>query len=378
MNVAASPVEQNSPLEIEAKFVLPDDSLFVRLRESPELTPGYKLGDPFEQVVIDRYLDAPDLRLLRQGYGLRVRSVQSQQVVTLKSRRISDPSAVFRRTEIEAPLGPMAQVKQVTGWPEEVAAAVTPLLGKARLATLCVLKQHRIKRAVYARQSRTGRPLKRPRVVAELSLDTVHIHAKLTGPALAHTYELEIELASGASEEELLVLVDAVKSQMKTEASPQSKLEHALKVIGRHPSETPENWQGIYPKMHMAEACRLIWHEQLTEMLHLEAGVRFSDDPEYVHAMRVATRRARAAARLYDEFFEQKTIRSYLRDLRMTARLLGAVRDLDVAIEKLDRFARERQVDDQPGVQNLLAAWRSRRDKAHTEDVGLVRQQAVR
>ena len=39
----------------------------------------------------------------------------------------------------------------------------------------------------------------------------------------------------------------------------------------------------------MAEACRALWRVQFLHMLGVEAGVRFSADPEYVHQMRVAT-----------------------------------------------------------------------------------------
>ena len=151
----------------------------------------------------------------------------------------------------------------------------------------------------------------------------------------------------------------ALQTQVAMDPSPVSKLEHALDVIGRHPATAPENWQGMQADMHMAEACRLIWREQLTQMVLNEAGVRFSSNPEYVHDMRVATRRARAAAKLYGDYFKPKAIRRYLRYLRRTARLLGAVRDLDVAIGKLERFGGKKKGTARHfGLQSWRQRWR--------------------
>ena len=83
--------------------------------------------------------------------------------------------------------------------------------------------------------------------------------------------------------------------------------------------------------------------------------------------MRVATRRARAAAKLYGDYFKPKAIRRYLRSLRRTARLLGAVRDLDVAIGKLERFGVKRKGYGAGRLAATLDGWRTRRTAAHAE-----------
>ena len=115
----------------------------------------------------------------------------------------------------------------------------------------------------------------------------------------------------------------------------------------------------------MAEACRLVWRDQLTTMLLNEAGARFGDDPEFVHDMRVAIRRARAAVKLYGDYFRPKAIRRIRKGLRRTAQALGAVRDLDVAILRLESFARP------PGkntdLLDTLAQWRAQRSAAHAD-----------
>ena len=240
--------------------------------------------------------------------------------------------------------------------------------GQSTLQPLCVLRQRRVKRMITAMRRITPNRRSAKRVtVGELSLDEVCICAVEGGPTLARYHELEIELARGVDETELHALVAALQTELQTDPSPQSKLEFALTIVGSHPAGAPEDLQGIQREMHMAEACRLIWREQITAMLLNEAGVRFSANPEFVHDMRVATRRARAAARLFGDYFRTKAIRRHLKALRQTARLLGAVRDLDVAIDKLDRFARRSGKRTAAALADMLDEWRARRAAAHSE-----------
>jgi CHAD domain-containing protein len=366
-----------APQEIEAKFLVSDPALVAPLRTAAELAPGYRLQDAGEVRLVDEYVDTPDFRLLRNGYGLRIRRHGARLLATLKSRRLDsvngDRDALFERLEIEEPLAFSPTLSPITGWPDAIMLAIAPLLnGAAGLQTICRLEQTRQKRLVIASpgtesSADAGAEHNDGATLAELSFDAICIRSGGDGPLLAHSYELEIELLAGRAQGELPALVAVLQNGLALAPSPVSKLEHALSIIGRHPAEAPENWQGLRSNMHMAEACRLIWREQLTALLLNEAGVRFSVDPEYVHDMRVATRRARAAAKLYGEFFRPKAIRRHLRALQRTARLLGAVRDLDVAIARLLRFGgkRRRPAADQTAI--TLATWREQRAVAHAE-----------
>ncbi len=382
-------MSQPAPQEIEAKFLIGDPAQIAPLRTAPELAPAYPLEDIGVVEMVDEYLDTPDLRLLRQGYGLRIRSLADRQLVTLKSRRIADTSAaagtdtesIYRRMEIEEPLAAGATIAPIGGWPESIMQTLLPLLnGAQRLVPLCRLEQTRQKRTILGEhqaspnrsksgQGTPGRGMAKQMALAELSFDDVRVRADGAGPTLAHYGEMEIELTRGLDEAELHAIVAVLQTQLAMTPSPVSKLEHALDVIGRHPAAAPENWQGMQADMHMAEACRLIWREQLTQMVLNEAGIRYSTDPEYVHDMRVATRRARAAAKLYGDYFKPKAIRRYLHCLRRTARLLGAVRDLDVAIGKLERFGGKKKGANAAFRAAKLAAtlegWRQRRATAH-------------
>jgi CHAD domain-containing protein len=101
-------------------------------------------------------------------------------------------------------------------------------------------------------------------------------------------------------------------------------------------------------------------------MLAREEGTRDGSDLEDLHAMRVATRRQRAAWRVFGEAFDADRTQRYRKRLTAVARDLGAVRDLDVLIEAVEAY-RDRQVPaEAEALEPLLASWRSRRDAART------------
>jgi CHAD domain-containing protein len=72
--------------------------------------------------------------------------------------------------------------------------------------------------------------------------------------------------------------------------------------------------------------------KQLAEQLD---GIRAAEDIEYVHRARVATRRLRAAMRMFGDCFERKPFRRWRKAIRRTTAKLGKARDRDVQIEFL-------------------------------------------
>lgn len=219
-------MSQPAPQEIEAKFLVGDPALIAPLRTAAELAPTYPLEDVGVVELVDEYLDTQDLRLLRQGYGLRIRTGGEQQVVTLKSRRITDTASIYRRMEIEEPLAPDATIAPISGWPEGVMQTLLPLLnGATRLFPLCRLEQTRQKRTILGeRRATPNRRSTKQVALAELSFDDVRVRTDGEGPTLAHYGELEIELTRGLDETELHAIVAALQTQLAMEPSPVSKL----------------------------------------------------------------------------------------------------------------------------------------------------------
>src|SRR5208337_575958 len=69
-------------------------------------------------------------------------------------------------------------------------------------------------------------------------------------------------------------------------------------------------------------------------------GVKDAKDIEYIHRMRVASRRLRAALPLFSSCFPPKQYRSWMSEMRKITRALGEARDTDVQIEFLRSSAK--------------------------------------
>jgi len=74
---------------------------------------------------------------------------------------------------------------------------------------------------------------------------------------------------------------------------------------------------------------------QFASFVKHEPGARLGEDEEDVHDMRVATRRMRAALRLFRDYLPKRTTARMMRELRWIALALGEVRDLDVLITQI-------------------------------------------
>ncbi len=121
---------------------------------------------------------------------------------------------------------------------------------------------------------------------------------------------------------------------------------------------------GMVPTDPMPEAGRKALHYHFERMLQHEPGSRLGHDPEAVHDMRVATRRMRSAFRIMQPYFKKNATRDFRSSLRTTAQRLGAVRDLDVLLEKARRFE-----DAHPGADltPLYELWDRQRQVARSE-----------
>jgi CHAD domain-containing protein len=78
-------------------------------------------------------------------------------------------------------------------------------------------------------------------------------------------------------------------------------------------------------------------------------GVRIAEDIEYIHRMRVASRRLRAALPLFRSCFPKKQYGRWMNEIAGITRALGEARDADVQIAFLQKYKKKR-----------LAAWQKR------------------
>jgi CHAD domain-containing protein len=142
------------------------------------------------------------------------------------------------------------------------------------------------------------------------------------------------------------------------EAAPEAPVEpEAPRIVV---PKTP----GVLADDHLAEAGRKVLRFHLARMLAREAGTRLGKDAEELHAMRVATRRQRAAWRVFGEAFDDDRTLRYRNRLKAVARDLGAVRDLDVLIEAVEAYREKQSPAEAEALAPLLDGWRTRRDAA--------------
>ena len=95
---------------------------------------------------------------------------------------------------------------------------------------------------------------------------------------------------------------------------------------------------------------------------HLDAlvveitGVRAAEDIEYIHRMRVASRRLRNVLPIFRPAFPIKKIDAWGKEIRRITRSLGAARDLDVQLVSLNKFLDSVHSKSQfvPGIRRLI------------------------
>src|SRR5450759_4776517 len=121
-----------------------------------------------------------------------------------------------------------------------------------------------------------------------------------------------------------------------------------------------------------AEAGRKVLRFHLARMLARVPGVVAGEDPEQVHAMRVAARRMRAAWRVFGDGFEREARRRYQRDLREIGGRLGAVRDLDVLLEILSAYEAQRSNRGRASLRPIRDAWVAERETRRVELIDLL------
>ncbi|MEO5963910.1 MAG: CHAD domain-containing protein, partial [Candidatus Limnocylindrales bacterium] len=121
---------------------------------------------------------------------------------------------------------------------------------------------------------------------------------------------------------------------------------------------------GVAADDHLAEAARKVLRFHLARMVAREAGTRAGKESEELHGMRVATRRQRAAWRVFGVAFDQKRTDRHQRRLKLVARDLGGVRDLDVLIEAAVAYQAGQSAVESAAFEPLVGSWRRQRDAA--------------
>ena len=414
-------------MEVEAKFLVPDEETLARLIETASLAGcAVEPGEPRRDA--DTFLDTPDRRLLAAGYYFRRRETDDGVRLTLK-QLVAPSDGVLRREEIESLVAADVPVEE---WPAgDLRTRVEQLTGGEPLEAMLTLSQVRVARVV-----RRGR-----KEVAELSLDRVtasapdgdrgwleaEVEARGRGgdgdvAALAAALRDEwglvpegrakfsraLELAGDEDDGVLMAAAErAVHEAQASGEGARARRAQALLALDRGLSQVeagrvaglsdrrvrywlaryrvegtgiyddeavdpgsggaavaaPKKRPDILPSDTMTEAAVKTLKFHLAKMLEHEEGTRLGEDPEELHDMRVSTRRMRMALRVFADYLDADVMRPVLKGLRRTGRTLGAVRDLDVFNEKTQVYL-DGLPDERAGdLDGLLEAWKAERDK---------------
>ena len=350
-------------MEIEAKFVVPDEATYGRLL-ALEALGEYALVPAGEVRTADHYLDTANRALLHSGHAVRRRDWQDggPERVTLKAIGRAS-GAVHHRSEVEVEVPRDTPPER---WPSGAPRdTVLRIAHDEPLVEVLTLHQHRTTREV----------LKDGRRVAALSLDRI----EFAGGETARELEIELEHEGNVAD---LHGLERHLLPLGLQPQPLSKFERALAQMGG-PDAVPAKARGKRAKSigigaddPMLEAGRKILRFHWEQALAHEAGTIAGEDPEELHDMRVATRRQRAALRFMEPYCRRKALRPVRTGLRDLGGCLGAVRDLDVLLAAAREHQGTLAAEDARALQPLQRGWTRQRDVARGRMVEYLRGQA--
>ena len=113
--------------------------------------------------------------------------------------------------------------------------------------------------------------------------------------------------------------------------------------------------------------------EQVSQLESEINGTLIGGDIEYVHRMRVASRRLRSALKLFNIYFPENCAEKWRKEMKGITRALGNARDLDIQIQ-LVREKRQNLIDEscRPGYERLLLRLSQQRTRAQQKIISAI------
>lgn len=306
--------ERELKLAVNATFMLPDltDSALgvLEFRDLPELD------------LVSTYHDTTDLRLARAGVTLRFRSGdEGGPIWTLKLRVPGSNGSI--RDEVSFPGEPDTI-------PPGALDLVTALSRSSRLGPVATLRTRRRRWLLSGGGERE---------LAMLADDEVTV---LDGEqVVARFRELELE-SRGPELEQLIPIAERLQLAGAVLAEPVPKAVRAMGPRAAAPADLapievlPSDSAGRAVQAALAAGgIRLVSHDPGTRL----------GEPEALHQMRVATRRLRSDLRTFASLVDAAWARGLNDELAWLGDLLGAVRDMDVQIARLEEAAGDLRPD---------------------------------
>ena len=113
--------------------------------------------------------------------------------------------------------------------------------------------------------------------------------------------------------------------------------------------------RGISPDETLEVCARQIIVDYFHLMMSYKEGAKAGSDIEFVHEMRVTSRRLRAAMDNFAACFPEKPFKKQYKKVKSITQTLGAVRDLDVLIARFEKELSTLPEAEQADIRRLIA-----------------------
>lgn len=270
------------------------------------------------------YHDTDALTLFRWGITLRHRSGGKDEGWHMKLPVAGADGST--RDEMHLPL----EAGQIGSVPGAFIEVVAPLLREQPVGPVITLVTERTPTILL---SEDGRPL------AELVDDIVAVLHE--GRTVSVFREVEVE-ALDSEDPEALDALDAIVDFLVEHGAEPTSVSKAASALGPQTSAPPDvpALRAPEPDDLAVDAIRAVLSQHVRHLLMADVGVR-RDLPDSVHQMRVAARRLRSAFATFAPLLDPEQSATLREELKWIASELGAIRDTEVMLERLDRHAGE-------------------------------------
>ena len=307
------PAPVNPATETELKLRVPPEA--VRRLSAHPLLKGR--ARPSVRKLYSVYFDTPGFDLWQQGIALRLRRFGRRWLQTVKGGG-TVRSGLHQRLEIEAEVsGPLPDCARIPD------GALTEVFASHELRA-------QLKPVFSTQFNRSSRLIELgPEVLVEASIDRGEIRS---GDTVEPMSELELELKSGPAWQ-LFAFALKLLETVSLDIENRSKAERGYALArGERPSPTKSGAITLAADMTVSDAFATIAWTALNHLQANERGMLESEDPEYLHQMRVAVRRLRSAFGVFSQVHPDAVAEPVLSDLKWLAEALGPARDWDVFI----------------------------------------------
>jgi len=301
---------------------------------------GLLAGDPAALQSHSVYFDTPGQDLSAAGFSLRIREAEGERVQIVKAT--GSAAGLFVRPE----------------WNLPVQADVPILDDTSPVAALLGTRLHEIGPAFTVDMQRRVWNVLSDEAEIELALDEGEIVA---GERRTPICELKLELKRGTPAA-LFALARRLDAVAPLRLRVLGKAERGYRLLGPAAGAVKAEPVTMTSDMDAAAAFRHIAGACLRQY-RLNEGLLGGRDAEAVHQARVALRRLRSAFSIYKPMLEDGRFQHLRDETRWLAVSLGAMRDVDVLIERCEvETVRARLVQARAEAANLaLAELASRR-----------------